>query len=195
MKVTGIIVFIAAVSMMHFKWTLAAEERFCFEEALPEKILVNGLFEGNTNHSVGIMIISPSGADVYKDVTSIIFPFSFATFDAGNYKFCMHNFEHAPQKIKLRIDIGIEAKNYTTFTSKPDLRELDFDVKKLEDMTDQLHNDLVYLYQKANVVANVNAGTSNKIIFFGVMTIMLLIISTALQICSIRRFFLQKKIA
>ena len=181
--------------MMQFKWNLAANEEFCFEENLPEKILVNGYAEGGNNATIDLKIISPKNENLFKEELKTFIRFSFATFDAGNHKFCLVNMMPYPQKATFKLDIGIQAKNYTSFTSKPDLSELDFDVKKLEDMTNQLHSDLIFLYQKASVITNVNEGTSSKIIFFGILTVALLMISTIIQIWSIRKFFIQKKIA
>jgi p24 family protein delta-1 len=195
MKGTAFITLLALAAMIEFKWMLSSKEAFCFEENLPEKLLVNGYIESIKNSSIGLQIISPKKEDVFKELANQRFRFSFATFDSGNYRFCIQNNVNELQKIKLRLDLGVEAKNYTSYTSKPDLRELDFDVKKLEDMTKQLHDDLIFLYQKASIIANVNSGTSSKIIFFGIFTIAMLVISTVMQVWSIRRFFIQKKIA
>ena len=195
MAIAVILLIIEIAHLMNFKWTLGPVERFCFEDNLPQKTLVNALLEANKNYSVGVQVISPDGSDLYRDVTSAVFHFSFATIASGNHKFCLHNFDNENKTVKIKFDVGIDAKNYTNHIIKPDLSALDFDVEKLQDMLAQLKADLNFLYEKSAHVTNVNEGTSNRIIFFGIITIMILICSSFVQILSIRKFLIQKKIA
>ncbi len=185
----------AIAQMLEFNWTLKFPEKACFEETLPNNTLVSGYIYPYYNYSVEITLKAPNSSIIFNNFTNTKFKFSFPTLEAGPYSLCVHNRNRVKINLGVMFNVGVEAKNYNKYMPKPDLKAFDFNVIKLEDVVSQLDGDFKHLHSTSTQLLVESKKTNGKVIIFGIFSVLVLVISTAFQILSVKRFLLFKKIA
>ena len=67
-------------------------------------------------------------------------------------------------------------------------------MERVERLTSQLHHELNFLRQKEEDMRDANEATSTKIVVFGIITLVILIFSSFMQVNYLKKFFKAKKI-
>ncbi len=130
---------LVSVSSIEFFYTIPRRQYHCFEENLANQILVTGDISYTQNGPVEFRVITPERREISRKVNNcqnfiqmIENPprhrFSFSTSTGGNYKICLENKSSVPTEIKVKMALGIEAKDYEEVIKKQNFRPVEVQV-------------------------------------------------------------------
>ena len=120
--------------------------------------------------------------------------YSFTTYIGGNYQICILNRENDGISFDFMIQTGVEAKDYSNIITKKHLRPVEVQAQKVMDMVRQLRSELSYLVQNEESLKEQNQKIKSRVIMFGVISVIVMAVSTFLQISYLKNFFRYKKI-
>ncbi len=112
----------------------------------------------------------------------------------GNYQICVLNKDQENVSFDFMIQTGVEAKDYSNIITKKHLRPIEVQAKKVQDMVRQLRTELSYLVKNEENLKEQNQKIKSRVIMFGVISVIVMGISTYLQISYLKNFFRYKKI-
>ena len=112
----------------------------------------------------------------------------------GNYQICVLNKDQESVSFDFMIQTGVEAKDYSNIITKKHLRPIEVQAKKVQDMVRQLRTELSYLVKNEENLKEQNQKIKSRVIMFGVISVIVMGISTYLQISYLKNFFRYKKI-
>ena len=120
--------------------------------------------------------------------------YAFTTYVGGNYQICVLNKDQDTVSFDFMIQTGVEAKDYSNIITKKHLRPIEVQAKKVQDMVRQLRTELSYLVKNEENLKEQNQKIKSRVIMFGVISVVVMGISTYLQISYLKNFFRYKKI-
>ncbi len=120
--------------------------------------------------------------------------YAFTTYIGGNYQICILNRENDGVSFDFMIQTGVEAKDYSNIITKKHLRPIEVQAQKVQDMVRQLRSELSYLVQNEENLKEQNQKIKSRVIMFGVISVVVMAVSTYLQISYLKNFFRYKKI-
>ena len=112
----------------------------------------------------------------------------------GNYQICVLNKDQEGVMFDFMIQTGVEAKDYSNVITKKHLRPIEVQAQKVQDMVRQLRTELSYLVKNEESLKEQNQKIKSRVIMFGVISVIVMGISTYLQISYLKNFFRYKKI-
>ena len=120
--------------------------------------------------------------------------YQFTSYIGGNYQMCIFNKESSPQSFEFMIQTGVEAKDYSNIITKKHLRPIEVQAQKVQDMVKQLRQELSYLVQNEESLKEQNQKIKSRVLIFGIVSVIVMAVSTYLQISYLKNFFRYKKI-
>ncbi len=112
----------------------------------------------------------------------------------GNYQICVLNKDQEGSQFEFMIQTGVEAKDYSNVITKKHLRPIEVQAQKVQDMVRQLRSELSYLVKNEEALKNQNEKIKSRVVTFGAISVIVMGISTYLQISYLKNFFRYKKI-
>ena len=112
----------------------------------------------------------------------------------GNYQVCVTNKDMEELEFDFLIQTGIEAKDYSNIITKKHLKPIELQAQKVQDMVKQLRQELSYLVMNEENLKEQNQKIKSRVLIFGVISIVVMAVSTYLQITYLKSFFRYKKI-
>ncbi len=115
----------------------------------------------------------------------------------GRYSICLMNKGSGPAEIKFELAMGVESagnKKGTEKASGEELRGVERQIAKLNDMSKELGREMGDLRKTSNDEQAVSSSTTVRVIVFGVLSIGIIVGAGVVQILYLRRFFRMKKI-
>ena len=112
----------------------------------------------------------------------------------GNYQICVLNKDQEGAQFEFIIQTGVEAKDYSNVITKKHLRPIEVQAQKVQDMVRQLRSELSYLVKNEEALKNQNEKIKSRVVTFGAISVIVMGISTYLQISYLKNFFRYKKI-
>lgn len=120
--------------------------------------------------------------------------YQFTTLVSGNHQICVSNNDSKERTFDFKIQTGIEAKDYSSIITKKHLRPVEVQAQKVQDMVAQLRQELSYLVESEEKLRTQNASIKSRVFIFGLISILVMLGSTYLQITYLKNFFRYKKI-
>lgn len=112
----------------------------------------------------------------------------------GNYQLCIENNEYKDVKIAFEFRTGIDAKDYSEIAKKSNLKPVELNLQKLEDMISYLIHELSSIMAHEEHTLSVNDSLSNKIILFSMLTLVCMITIGLFETIYIRKYLQNRKI-
>jgi len=128
--------------------------------------------------------------------------FAFTTEERGIYSTCFLDkarqgvqvpSTHA-RKISFSLKTGIDAKDYSAVAKKEDLKPLEVELMKLQDVLEEVNNDMKYLKVRESAMRTTNESTNIRVVWLSGISLAILLTLGLFQIFYLNRFFKQKKI-
>jgi hypothetical protein len=140
-----------------------------------------------------LKIDDPSDFPLYHQ-TSESHLYSWAAFDSGIYSCCITNKETFEVTANFIFNRGVKAKDYSGLASLRGLKDIEVKLKKLEDLTKDIHKKIQYLREREENMRNTNSTIHNRVILYSILTLTILLALVILQIMYFKRFFRLKKL-
>ncbi|KAL3896214.1 MAG: hypothetical protein SGCHY_004215 [Lobulomycetales sp.] len=165
--------------------------------------LVVGGFKQSGQVDVRVFDTSSSSNEyqIKVDVTGST-KFSFTTHEWADVKFCFMS-KLAPgarpspdifREINLHVDTGAEAADYSEIKRKEKLSDLEVELLRLENIVKDLMSELEYLHKAEFEMRDTNEDTNERVKWFSVFSMVLLIGVGLWQIWYLQKFFQSKKL-
>lgn len=135
--------------------------------------------------------------DISKDVRV-----SFTTHEAAAIDICLSNFLDKDRKqrtylsrhVELDVESGASARDWNVLQTEEKLRPAELELKKIEEMTREITDELKYLKAREERMRDTNESTNSRVKWFSVLIVLLLIGLGVWQIQYLRHYFKVKHI-
>nr|AAW26897.1 SJCHGC00879 protein [Schistosoma japonicum] len=123
--------------------------------------------------------------------------FAFTTEDFDLFEVCFEsqpdNTDHE-QEVFLNIKHGTEAKDFDKMAKAEKLQPIEVLLKKLEGLADEIVQDFVLMHSKSGKMRNINESTHTRVLYFSILSMVILIGFACWQVLYLRRYFKSKKL-
>ncbi|XP_060521531.1 transmembrane emp24 domain-containing protein bai [Cylas formicarius] len=193
-----ITLFLSANSIM---WHLEPNARKCLREELQGNIPVIGEFDVSEipGQIVDYIVTDSKGhilaqrADISKG------KFSFTTESYDMYEICF--ISRVPQHqrgmahmVSLITKHGIETKNYDSLMEAAQLKPIELELKRLEDLSNAIVQDFAFMRKREEEMRDTNESTNSRVLYFSVFSMCCLLGLATWQVLYLRRYFKAKKL-
>jgi len=190
-------IFTYQISAMFFK--LASNKVKCLKEEVHKDVLVTGAYklEDKPNVDVDIKITDTKDHILFQrsEITGGKFAFNLDEDDVFSVCFTSKVTGEAPDiDIELDLKHGVEAKNYDDLAKAEQLKPLELQLRKLEDLTDSIVNDFQQMKKREEYMRNTNESTNSRVLYFSVFSMICLIVLAMWQVMYLKRYFKTKKL-
>ncbi|CDW87120.1 erv25p [Stylonychia lemnae] len=178
---------------MKFSYNLPASQNVCFQQNIAENI--QAVVEvGSDSTQLALTVSDPKGKqlDILDGQKKL--RYQFTSFTGGSHQLCITNKEARDIEFEFMIQTGVEAKDYSNIITKKHLKPIEVQAQKVQDMVKQLRQELSYLVMNEENLKEQNQKIKSRVLIFGIISILVMGISTYLQITYLKNFFRYKKI-
>lgn len=207
---SALIVLVAAVSGLRFE--IAAEQTNpvpqCVREFVSDGQLVVVSVNTNGTPNDGQIVslrLTNSEGDEYrrKDDLNGNFKIAFNAHATSSFDICFtnkvqpgwrNNGRALSTEIELDVEAGANARDWNAIQSAEKLKPAEVQLKKVDEMLDDVANELAYLIEREKRLRNTNESTNNRVKNFFIISIFLLLGVGAYQIHYLRNYFRSKHI-
>jgi p24 family protein delta-1 len=141
-----------------------------------------------------VTVTTPSGSTQYSKQDSNTGKFAFSTAQEGEYRLCFANTAMSTKTVKFSFDTGVSAKDYTTVAKKDNLKPLEVELRRLEDTTAEVHDELVAMRERHESLQALNDSTQSRMLYFSIASMTGLVLLGVSQIWYLRSYFKRKHI-
>jgi len=176
----------------------------CFQEDLPHDTVVLAEYKlaPSFNTMTSIQVFDVEGKEVRKTENAVEGTFGFTTEHSGEISICFLDnpkpgavvAAYNKRQVTFGLKTGVEAKDYSTVAKKDDLRPLELEMIKLEDVVEQLNADFRYLKNREGAMRDTNESTNSRVLWLSLFSMTTLVSLGIFQIHYLKRYFQHKKL-
>ncbi|VDO37651.1 unnamed protein product [Onchocerca flexuosa] len=89
---------------------------------------------------------------------------------------------------------GVEAKNYNAVAEAEQLKPLEVELRRLEDLSDSIVQDFAYMRQREEEMRTTNESTNSRVLYLSIFSMLCLLSLAIWQVLYLRRYFKAKKL-
>jgi len=180
-------------------FTLTSQSKKCLREEVHKNVLVTGEYRvSEAPIKTHLTVIDTNGHVLYKKDDAQKGKFAFTTDEYDMFEVCFHSEgthgQGIDREIFLDVKTGVEAKNYDDLQKTEKLKPMELELKKLEDLSEAIVNDFAYMRAREEQMRDTNESTSDRVLYFSIFSMLVLIGLAVWQIFYLRRFFVAKKL-
>ncbi|EPB73661.1 hypothetical protein ANCCEY_07242 [Ancylostoma ceylanicum] len=197
-----LLILIAVTNAIRFN--VPANGKKCLKEEIHKNIVVTGEYEFSegVGYAGSVHVTDTRGHFLYKrekfHETKGKFAFTADEYDI--FEICITN--HAPvgagqaqaREVSLTMKHGVEAKNYDDIAKAEKLKPLEVELRRLEDLSDQIVKDFAFMRQREEEMRNTNESTNSRVLYLSIFSMLCLLSLAAWQVMFLRNYFKQKKL-
>jgi len=182
-------------------WTLQPNTQKCLKEELQGNVPVVGEFEVSEamGQKVDYVVRDSKGHILAQrdDITKGKFSFNTENYDT--YEICFisrvpQNLRGIGQDVALTTKHGVETKNYETFGDAAQLKPIEKELKRLEDLSNEIVQDFASMRKREEEMRDTNESTNSRVLYFSVFSMCCLLGLATWQVLYLRRYFKAKKL-
>ncbi|CAK9297462.1 unnamed protein product [Gordionus sp. m RMFG-2023] len=173
----------------------------CFQEEVHKDVPVVGEYEIDNLHGnhVSISVTNTKDHSFYQKDEGSKAKFSFTSdeYDVCDICFQVKSQQTNPQlftPIYFEMKHGVDAKNFDDLGAAANLKPLEIEMKRLEDLSYELVRNLVEMKKREKDMRSNNESTSNRVFYFSVFGMLCLFSLAFWQVLYLRRYFKAKKL-
>ena len=125
--------------------------------------------------------------------------YAFTSHADGPFDVCFENILQAKQSvmnpsrhIELDIDIGADAKDWNAIQAGEKLKPVEMELRRLAEVAKEVVDEMDYLRGREMKLRNTNESTNERVKWFAIMTMMVLIGLGVWQVVYLRAYFRSK---
>lgn len=132
--------------------------------------------------------------------------FAFTTEDFDIFDVCFETkadpsqqgFQRNPQattkQVSLKLKHGLETKDYSALAKANNLKPLEMELNRLEDLSASIVADFAYMKKREEEMRDTNESTNSKVLYFSIFSMCGLLSLALWQVLYLRRYFKAKKL-
>ena len=181
-------------------------ETMCVSEEVMKDELAVGEYSVPTDAATGLSQVSvhvtgptplkTGGASktFYSKAQATAGKFALTGLETGSHKVCFRSKAPAARRVELSINVGVSAKDFETVAKKAHLNPLEAELNRLLDSATEIHDEQLFMRSREEELRNTNESTADRIKYFSISTIIVLMVLGAWQIVALKSFFKSKKL-
>lgn len=186
---------------MYFK--LPSNAVKCLKEEVHKDVLVTGQYSVAEQSNVDIDIKVTDSKDHILFQKSEIIDGKFAfTLDSDDvFSVCFtsklaggKDAAAEDSNITLELKHGVEAKNYDELAKAEQLKPLEMQLRRLEDLTKSIVDDFMMMKKREEEMRNTNESTNSRVLYFSIFSMVCLITLALWQVMYLKKWFKTKKL-
>ncbi|XP_010502341.1 PREDICTED: transmembrane emp24 domain-containing protein p24delta8-like [Camelina sativa] len=150
-----------------------------------------------SSHKIIVKVLPPKGTILHEADHVEAGQFSFTASETGDYITCITAVDHKPETT-LTIDFdwksGVHSKEWTNVAKKSQVLMMDYEVKKLMDTVNSIHEEMYYLREREEEMQELNRSTNSKMAWLSVLSFGVCLSVAGLQLWHLKTFFEKKKL-
>ncbi|KAL1828833.1 hypothetical protein DCAR_0208096 [Daucus carota subsp. sativus] len=123
--------------------------------------------------------------------------FSFQAVEAGDYMACFWAVDQTPPAT-LTIDFdwksGVATKDWSNVAKKGSIDAMEIEVKKLYETVTSIHEEMFYLREREEEMQELNKATNSKMGWLSLLSLMICLSVSGMQLWHLKSFFEKKKL-
>ncbi|SPR02029.1 GOLD domain-containing protein [Plasmodiophora brassicae] len=112
---------------------------------------------------------------------------------AGEHRACFFNVGAIPVTLDLTMSAGASAKDYDAIAKKENLKPLELELRRLEDLVVSVHSEMQYMRTREQAHRNTNESTNGRVLYFSLFSMGILVFLGTWQLYYLHKFFKTKK--
>lgn len=205
MKVIVSFTFIILVELVSaIRFNVPANNKKCLKEEIHKNVVVTGEYEFSEGigYSGSVHVTDTRGQILYKRerFNDLKGKFAFTTDEYDIFEICISN--HGPvgaghaqsREVSLNMKHGVEAKNYEDIAKAEKLKPLEVELRRLEDLSDQIVKDFSFMRQREEEMRNTNESTNSRVLYLSIFSMLCLLALAVWQVMFLRNYFKSKKL-
>ncbi|KAI3386918.1 hypothetical protein SNEBB_004266 [Seison nebaliae] len=154
----------------------------CLRNEIHKNTVVTGTYKitkVNNDHKTSIKIVDSKTHTLYSKDDAVDGKFSFTTSENDFYDICFYT--QIPQgihnphstfnsEVSIVVRHGVEAKNYEEIAVAGKLKPLEIEMRRLEDLSEEIVNDYAYMKQREEEMRDTNESTGNRLFYFSIFS-------------------------
>lgn len=194
-----VVLFYLVNPIASLSFTLPAGTIKCLKEELHKDVLVTGEYQlSEANQKTHLTVTDSKEHVLYSKEDANKGKFAFTTEDYEMYKICFKSEGKAgtgmDREVALTLKHGAEAKDYDKMAGVEKMKPLEIELKRLEDLAEDIVNDFAYMRQREQEMRDTNESTHSRVLYFSVFSMLCLLGLATWQVFYLRRFFISKKL-
>lgn len=141
-----------------------------------------------------VRLFDPNGNTVYNKENSKNIKIAYTAIEAGNHQLCIENYNRNDKKINFEFLTGVAAKDYSDVAKKSNLKPIELNLQKLEDMISYLVHELSSVMAHEESTLALNDALSNKIILFSMLTLVSMVTVGIFETVFIQKYLQRRKL-
>ncbi|XP_066262684.1 transmembrane emp24 domain-containing protein bai [Euwallacea similis] len=199
---TALTIFVSFVLSAHcISFNLEPNTQKCLKEELQGNLPVIGEFEVSEQPGQRIdYIVTDSKGYILaqrQDISKGKFSFNTESYDMFEICFISRippNQKGNTQLVTVVTKHGVETKNYQTLEDAANLKPIEIELKRLEDLSNAIVQDFAFMRKREEEMRDTNESTNNKVLYFSIFSIFILLGLATWQVLYLRRYFKAKKL-
>eukprot|EP01100_Stratorugosa_tubuloviscum_P011157 TRINITY_DN492_c2_g1_i1.p1 TRINITY_DN492_c2_g1~~TRINITY_DN492_c2_g1_i1.p1 ORF type:complete len:213 (+),score=77.52 TRINITY_DN492_c2_g1_i1:114-752(+) len=202
-----IIFLINIISISTIQFEVFLDKEKCLRQEVGHDVVVVGeyLVASSFNSILTIQVFDPVGSLVWQNQNAVGQGiFAHTSESSGELKICFldslkpgsqdNSHGQGRRQVSLKFKIGAEAKDYSSIAKREDVKPLELEALKLEDLIEDINADIHYLRFRESLMRNTNESTHSRILWLSALSIIVLICLNIFQLLYLKRYFHQKKL-
>jgi len=193
-------VAVSLSSAMYFELPVNTEK--CLREEIHKDVLVKGDFDVTQIDKVktDLKITDSNGHILYQKEDASSGKFAFTTDDYDMFQLCFTSstedkrLRPPPQDVRLELKRGIDAKNYEELAKNEQLKPLEIELRRLEDLSKSITDAFSYMKKREEEMRDTNESTNSRVLYFSAFSMLCLVGLATWQVLYLRKFFKSKKL-
>ena len=120
--------------------------------------------------------------------------FALTGMETGSHRVCFRSKSKKTVRIVLNIKVGVAAKDFNSIAKKSHLEPIQVELNKLLDSVTEIHAEQVYARAREEELRNTNESTADRVKWFSISTILVLLCLGLWQILYLKQYFRSKKL-
>jgi len=185
---------------MYFKLEAGSEK--CLKEEVHKDVLVTGNYnvEDKASIDVDIKITDSKAHILFQKEEANEGKFAFTLDTADVFSVCFNARAGAQAKkgeaveVELTIKRGVEAKNYDELAKAEQLKPLELELRRLEDLTESIVNDFALMKKREEEMRDTNESTNSRVLYFSIFSMACLIFLATWQVLYLKKYFKKQRL-
>ncbi|KAM3717007.1 Transmembrane emp24 domain-containing protein [Dirofilaria immitis] len=177
-----VIMFISQTTSLRFY--VPPNGKKCLKEEIHKNVVVTGSYEfaDTTGYITSVHVTDTRGHTLYQrerfTETSGKFAFTADEYDIFEICFSTHlppNVRDGNREVYLEMKRGVEAKNYNAVAEAEQLKPLEVELRRLEDLSDSIVQDFAYMRQREEEMRTTNESTNSRVLYLSIFSMLCLL--------------------
>ncbi|VDL69427.1 unnamed protein product [Nippostrongylus brasiliensis] len=205
MRVITSFLLLAYVNLVGaIRFNVPANQKKCMKEEIHKNIVVTGEYEFSEaiGYTGSVHVTDTRGHTLYKreKFSELKGKFAFTADEYDIFEICISNHgpdgaRHAqPREVSLKMKHGVEAKNYEDIAKAEKLKPLEVELRRLEDLSDQIVKDFAFMRKREEEMRNTNESTNSRVLYLSIFSMLCLLGLAVWQVMFLRNYFKAKKL-